>query len=71
MHTPNMPKPERSLTTREIADLLDELITVRIAIHCALDKADLKSDNELCELIKRDIADGFRQHSGAKGVYKL
>lgn len=85
------------MTTRELADAIDELIKIRIQIdafpkpcrtdaeaYCCNDPAaaalpsgrqmyeDRMAPRELLdrlEVVKRAIADGFKDHSGAKGVF--
>jgi hypothetical protein len=54
-------------TTRDIADRIDELITLRICEYHSRDTED-KSWLESIELKKRQIADALKQHSGATGI---
>ena len=66
------PKTGPDMTTRDLAEAIDRLIVLRQGE--ALSTASPTAHKQVLEAIEitiREIADGFKQHSGAKGVYVL
>lgn len=59
---------------RDFIDGIDELIRLRISQYSVVSGGPLAGkgydeSEEDIELLKRDLVDEFRKHSGAKGIY--
>lgn len=58
---------------RDFIDGIDELIRLRVSQRLDIEKGYSERvkgrAEESIELLKRDLVDEFRKHSGAKGIY--